>query len=133
MRREHEWGKQRMSRYMLVNNDTDMKREHVHVYIPGSLYRQMKLLHQDLNFYSIAQLVRGLLEFYLTLVEEYGDDIFNQLKKVFMQWKREGEKTRLSQHEFLRQLWRIIQHLPGKNRLINIYNNQFAPFWIFRL
>ena len=133
IRREHKWGKQRMSRYMLVNNDPNVKREHVHVYIPESLYRQMKLLHQDLNFYSIAQLARGLLEFFLSLVEEYGDDIIKELKKVFRHWKMEEQKTRLSPHEFVRQLMIITQHLLGQNRLINIYNNQFSPFWIFRL
>jgi hypothetical protein len=131
--KEHKWGKQRMSRYMHVSDNPAEKREHVHAYFPVSLYRQLKLMHQDLNFYSIAQLIREFLDYFLGLVKVYGDDVFQKLQRVFKKWKVEDEKNRLTPWQFIRQLYKIIQHLPGQNRLISIYNNYYSPFWIFRL
>ena len=131
--REHKWGEQRMSRYMYVSGNPNEKREHVHVYLPGTMYRRLKLMHQDLNFYSIAQIVRGFLEVFLGLVEEYGDDVYKELEGVFKKWEEEKRKIRLTPREFLRQLAKILRHLPGQNKLINVYNAHFSPFWIFRL
>ena len=133
LEKEHKWGEQRMSRYIPVNENPDINREHIHTYIPNNLYRRMKLMHQDLNCYSIAQLVREFLKFYFDLVKKFGENIYKELKMLFKQWELEVEKTRLSPRKFIRQLVEILQHLPGQNRLINLYNRQFSPFWIFRL
>ena len=67
IKKEHKWGEQRVSRYLPVCDDPDEIREHVQVYIPGKLYRELKLLHADLNCFSIAQLARGFLRFFLDL------------------------------------------------------------------
>ena len=131
--REHKWGEQRFAKYMPVNEDPEVRREHMHAYFPVSLYRRLKLMHADLNCYSIAQLVRGFLAFYLALEKKYGDNIFDELRKLFKQWELEDKKTRLSPNKFMRQLKVILQHLPGQNRLVSIYDRQFSPFWIFRL
>jgi hypothetical protein len=131
--KEHKWGEQRMSRYMPVSNNPDEKREHVHAYLPASLYRRLKLMHQDLNCYSIAQLVRGFLEFFLDLVKVHGDDVLQALQRVFKKWKEEDKRNRLTARKFVRQLRVILRHLSGQNRLINIYNGHYSPFWIFRL
>ena len=133
IKKEHKWGEQRVSRYLPVCDDPDEIREHVHVYFPGEVYRQLKLIHQDLNVYSIAQLVRGFLSFFLALVNEYGNNVFQELKRLFTQWKDEDGKTRLTPRQIVRQLLQIIQHFSGKNRLINIYDRQFSPSWIFLL
>jgi len=133
LEKEHKWGEQRMSRYMNVCDDPEEVREHVHVYVPGELYRRLKAMHQDLNAYSIAQLVRGFLEFFLGMVERYGDGVRWMLKRVFAHWKKEKNTTKLGLRKFLRQLVIIIQNLPGKNRLITIYDRNFSPFWILRV
>ena len=133
IKREHKWGEQRMSRYMPVSDDPDEKRDHVHVYFPGNVYRLLKLMHQDLNVYSIAQLIRFFLEIFLDLVRVYGDNLFQEITKLYKQWNVESKKNQLTPRKFIRQLYIIIQHLPGQSRLINIYDNQFSPFWIFRL
>ncbi|MBN2442312.1 MAG: hypothetical protein JXJ04_13240 [Spirochaetales bacterium] len=133
VRREHQWGKQRMSQYRSVSNDTEEIREHVHVYFPENVYREVKLMHADLNFFSIAQLIRGLLEFFLGLMEEYGDNVYQILEKLFSRWAKDAEKNRLTLSQYIRQLWRIIQHIPPQNRFINIYNQEFSPFWKIRL
>ena len=133
VKREHNWGKQRMSRYMYVSFNPDEKREHVHAYLPVDLYRELKLIHQDLNFFSIAQILRVFLEVFLGLVDEYGDNVLQELERMYKQWEKETNKTRLTLCQYLRQLWKIVQHIPGKNRMLNVYDNHFSPFWILQL
>ena len=131
--KKHKWGEQRMSRYMPVTENPDEKREHVHAYFPEVIYRRLKLMHQDLNVYSIAQLVRGFLEFFLELERVYGDDVLQELERVYKKWNEEDENNRLTPRSIIRQLIKILRHLPGQNRLINIYDGHYSPFWIFRL
>ncbi|MBN2444002.1 MAG: hypothetical protein JXJ04_21750 [Spirochaetales bacterium] len=133
IRKEHKWGKQRFSRYRAVCDDPEEVREDVHVYVPDELYRELKLLHQDLNFYSIAQLVRGLVNCFLEMADVYKNDVFQELQKVFDRWRVEDKEDRLTSREFLRQLKLIIRFLPGKNRLVTVYNNEYSPFWILRV
>ena len=133
VKREHKWGEQRMSQYMPVSGNPDEVREHVHAYLPVDLYRELKLIHQDLNFFSIAQIVRMFLQVFLDLVEKYGNNIFEELINIYNQWEKEAGKTRLTLCQYLRQLREIVQHIPEKNRMINIYDAHFSPFWILRL
>ncbi|MBN1697399.1 MAG: hypothetical protein JW881_07785 [Spirochaetales bacterium] len=131
--REHQWGRQRMSRYQPVSNHPDERREHVHVYFPEDVYRKIKLLHADLNCYSIAQLLRWLLELFLVMVEKYGKKVIEEFEKRFKQWSNEKKRLQQSLRKNLRQLLRIIQHLHGQNRLISLYTNHYSPFYILRL
>lgn len=133
IKKEHELGRQRNSRYMLVSDNPAEKREHVHVYFPVDVYRELKLMQQDLNTYSIAQLVREFCGIFLGLVEEYGDGVYQVLEELFKQWREEDEFKRLTTHEIVRQLSIIIHDLPSQNRLINIYNNRYSPLWLFRI
>ncbi|MBN2443739.1 MAG: hypothetical protein JXJ04_20425 [Spirochaetales bacterium] len=131
--KEHKWGKQRFGRYRAVCDDPKEVRENVHVYMPDKMYRELKLLHQDLNFYSIAMVVRLLVNFFLGLVEIYKNRVIQELKKLFAQWRSEDSETRLTPRKFVRQLLKIIRFLPGKNRLVTIYNEEYSPFWVFRI
>ncbi|MBN1700103.1 MAG: hypothetical protein JW881_21510 [Spirochaetales bacterium] len=131
--KEHQWGRQRMSRYKPVSSLPDEKREHIHVYFPEEIYRKIKLLHSDLNCYSMAQFLRGILRLFLWFVERYGVDVFQKFKKVFNRFKREDKDLRHDPRMNLRQLFRIIRHIPGKNRLVSIYTHDNSPFWILRL
>jgi hypothetical protein len=133
VKREHRWGEQRMSRYKAVCADPDEVRESVHVYIPEKLYRELKLMHQDLNFYSIAQMVREFLEWFLEFVDGCKGDVLEELQKMHTSWASEKKITRLTLREYMRQLFTIIRHLPGRNRLVTIYNKNFSPFWILRV
>ena len=81
----------------------------------------------------IAQLIRGFLSFFLDLVNEFGNNVFQELKRLFKQWKEEDSKNRLTPRKIVQQLLLLIQHFSGKNRLISIYDRQFSPFWIFLL
>ncbi|MBN1698795.1 MAG: hypothetical protein JW881_14865 [Spirochaetales bacterium] len=131
--KEHKWGRQRMSRYRAVSEDPDERREHAHVYLSENMYRKIKLLHADLNCFSIAQLVRGLLELFLAMVERYGNKVIEEFEKRFKQWSVEEKRLQQSPRRNLRQLFTIIQHLPGRNILISLYASHFLPFWILRL
>ena len=133
IRRELKWGQQRMSRYMNVCDDPDVERDHVHVYVPAGLYRELKLLHHGLNFYSIAQFVRELLEWFLEFVEECEGNTLHKLQELFAHWATIKKETRLTLKEYMRQLFTIVQHLPGRNRLITVYNQNYSPFWVLRV
>jgi hypothetical protein len=133
IKQEHKWGKQRMSRYMYVSPDPAEKRMHVHAYLPVDLYRKLKLIHQDLNFFSIAQIVRGFLVVFLVLVRKHGDNIFKKLEQMYKKWEKMADESRLTLRQYIRQLWIVIQHLPEKQRLITVYDEHFSPFWILRL
>ena len=133
IRRELKWGQQRMSRYMNVCDDPDVARDHVHVYVPEGLYRELKLLHHGLNFYSIAQFVRELLEWFLKFVEECEGNALHKLQELFAHWTAIKKETRLTLKEYMRQLFTIVQHLPGRNRLITVYNHDYSPFWVLRV
>ena len=108
-------------------------REDIHVYVPDELYRELKLLHQDLNFYSIAMVVRDLVNFFLGLMDVYKKEVIQELKKIFAHWRSEDAETRLTPRKFIRQLWKIIRFLPGKNRLVTVYNDEYSPFWVLRI
>jgi hypothetical protein len=131
--KEHQWGKQRMSRYQPVSHCHNESREHVHVYFPEDMYRKIKLLHADLNCFSIAQLVRGLLELFLVMAEKYGNKVIKEFEKKFNQWSIEQKNIQQTPRKNLRQLFKIIQHLSGRNRLISIYSSDYSPFWILRI
>ena len=121
-----------MSRYKAVCPNPDEVREHMHVYLPERLYRELKLLHQDLNFFSIAQMVREFLAWFLEFVDGCTGDAISELKTIFSQWAENEKNSRPTLCGYLRQLFRIIRHLPAGNRLVNIYDKDFSPFWIMR-
>ena len=130
--REHFFGKERMSCYELVHEDDEVIRENVHVYMPGDLYRHFKLMHQDLNFYSMAQLIRLFLRWFLDLVNLYGDNFGRELEKLMKKMEEEN-KTKCLSWEKLLQLWQLIYQKPYLNKLLSIYNSKFSPARIFRL
>ncbi|MBN1699638.1 MAG: hypothetical protein JW881_19120 [Spirochaetales bacterium] len=131
--KEHIWGRQRMNRYQAVSDNPDENRKHVHVYFTEDMYRKIKLLHADLNCFSIAQLVRWFLELFLAMVERYGNEVIKEFEKRFKQWSVGEKKAQQSPQRNLRQLFKIIQHLPGQNRFISLYTTHYSPFWILRL
>lgn len=132
IKREHDWGSQRISRYMLVSEPGEGS-VHVHAYFPQELYREIKVLHADVDSFSIAQLVRGFLGFFILLEDEYGDRVLEELEKMYKGWDVERKANRLTCRQMIRQFKRIIQHIPKETGLVTIYNKDFAPFWIMRL
>ena len=130
---KHKWGEQQMSRYIYVSEDEDEKRDHVYAYLDEDVYRELKLIHQDLNFYSIGQIVRGFCEFFLDLADEFGKGLFKVLERNFKEWEVIARTLRLTLREELQHLLRIIPLLPGGKGHLTLYDSHFIPFYILRL
>jgi hypothetical protein len=130
---EQKWGEQRMSKYRYISDDRDEKRDHVCAYLNEDVYRELKLIHQDLNFYSISQIVRGFLGLFLELVKTHGSKVFRYLKRTFRKWSEITNSLRLTMREELRQLWRILPLIPGRKGVLVVYDNTFTPFYTLRL
>jgi hypothetical protein len=132
LERVHMLRKQRMSRYELVNSNREMKRRSVHVYLPESRYRQLKLMHQDLNFYSIAQILRMMLRLFLSLIKNYGNIVIRRLKDLLSMWKlkRVERKYKLKS---IRQLLHFIYQKSTISKFLTIYDYKFSPIDIYRL
>ena len=124
--------RQRFSKYRLIHEDKDVPRKHVVVKMPDFMYRRLKALHDVLNYYSVAQLLRDLLRLHLDLVDTYGDKYGEELMKFVNEW--------IEFHVHCRFLVKYIQQLlifEGEIEEIikkfNIYALHFTPFREFRL
>jgi len=55
----------------------------IRAYLPEEVYNQLKMIHHQLNTFSMATLIREILEVYFEGIEEYGEEEFmNIIKKV---------------------------------------------------
>jgi hypothetical protein len=129
---EHKWGEQQMSRYRYVSDDKNEVRDHVCAYLDEDVYRELKSIHQDLNFYSIGQIIRDFLDFFLVLVEEYGDDVFSYLESTYKEWEETADLFRLTFREEMRQLRYILHRIEGGRGHLAVYDDTFTPFYIRR-
>jgi hypothetical protein len=132
LEKEHLRGEQRSSYYELVNVDKKVGRESVHVYLSEQKYRELKLLHNDLNFYSIAQLLRLMLRVFIGVMDVYGDEGVWILMQAFKDWKVKREKQKY-RYVPVRQFLHFIFQKPKISRFLTLYSNKFVPISIFRL
>jgi hypothetical protein len=129
--KEHFFGNERFSCYQFVTPDLTVDRQNVHVYLPLDLYRRLKLIHQDLNFYSIAQFLRWMLQLFLHLRSSHGSNLKQKLAALLALWRKQNAVVDLPQ-EIVRQLFKFRSRKPGKPRLVNIYNPGFSPLAVLR-
>ena len=113
----------------------DRKTIGIHFHLPEDLYRRLKQLHADLNFFSIAQLVRWVIRFYLALLREVnymGDKVmefFWQLKVAYSRLKRKICRSKWKNKEkFIRQL---LNKIPDFTNQFIVYDPDFKPDKIF--
>jgi hypothetical protein len=131
---EQEWGKQRESRYKLISENPGEPRVDVSAYLPEKVYRILKQVHNDLNFYSIAQIVREVIELFVSLVRQHGIyGMFLYLKEQYKRWKEEREASRLTVDEFVPHMLRIISCLPHLKGMVTLYDEDYIPFYYYRL
>ena len=130
--KKHLEGEQMESRYQLVHEDLAVARRGVFVYLPDFRYRQLKLLHQDLNFYSIAQLLRLMLGVFLDFVKEYGDDVEQKLMELYRRWKKKRD-FRKYEWKPVRELLHFIYQKPKISWFMTLYSKKFQPISIYRL
>ena len=99
--------------------------------MPVRLYKKLKLMHQDLNFYSIAQLVRGFLRGFLFLFRRYGSRAWWIIKALLKQWQKNNMRVQLSSLK-TEQLCKILGINPGTVHLSTAYDDYFVPITINR-
>jgi hypothetical protein len=130
--RSHLSREQKDSQYEFVNENKEIERESVHVYLPEYLYRKLKLIHHDLNYYSIAQLLRLILRVFLGLARRYGRMLQSKLIAAYKRWKAKSERRKYK-YIPIRQLLHFIFQKPRISRHLTLYSNKYAPIDIFRL
>ena len=115
LEKSHSKRKEQDSKYMSIRKyetdrslrkpeDQDLPRVvSIHCYMPLSMYRRLKQLHSDLNFYSIAQLVREVVRFFLWLFERYGRDVFKIFEMLLRIEKNYNKRKQGSRSPVVRQ------------------------------
>jgi hypothetical protein len=128
----HVDGEQQYTRYELVCEDMEVERKSVYVGMPERLYRELKCLHNDLNYYSMAQLLRRVLRGFLGMVEKYGDEVEAKMLEFYRRWKR---KRASRKHEWkpVEELLFFIYQKPKQSRFLTLYSKKFQPISIYRL
>ncbi|MBN2531304.1 MAG: hypothetical protein JXB88_00360 [Spirochaetales bacterium] len=125
--KEHMFGAQRESRYELINEDREVKRKHVTVSIPDYIYRRLKMLHDDLNFFSIAQLLRWLISGYVDFVKKYGDRWVRKLVTIIRRWQKDTKNSRFLL-TYINQLFECTSELTWIILKYAIYCLHFSPY-----
>jgi hypothetical protein len=125
-------GMQRLSKYRLIHEDLTIKRKHVIVKMPDFMYRRLKCLHDVLNYYSVAQLVRDLLQFFLDLVSEFGEAYGEELMKLINEWIKFSENSYFLV-KYINQLIKFTGEIEEILKGFYIYTLHFTPYRVFRL
>ncbi|HOJ63067.1 MAG TPA: hypothetical protein PLE45_01490 [Spirochaetota bacterium] len=71
LRKKHLYEKRKEKDYKFINAT-----EKIRVFLPEEVYNELKLVHDQLNSFSIATLIRELLEVYFIGIETYGEEKF---------------------------------------------------------
>ena len=88
LRKKHIYEKRREKDYKFINAT-----EKIRVFLPEDLYNELKLVHDQLNSFSIATLIRELLEVYFIGIETYGEEKFIKMIQEIKN-EIEGLKTK---------------------------------------
>ena len=125
--KNHLTSKEKESRYKTVTSPEE-KPYHVHCYLPEHLYRKLKLIHHDLNTYSLAQIIREMIDYFLKGCDKYGnEDFMERLGRIKKIWYEKKSVYIKEKRKFLRQ----VSH--KSNDLlycITSYGNDFRPYSI---
>ena len=84
--KKHIIEKRRKKDYPIVN-----AAKRIRVFLPEKLYNHLKVIHDNLNTFSMATIVREILEEYFVSKEKYGMD---QFEKIIKETENEIEEMR---------------------------------------
>ena len=117
------------SRYQFVGEEEEY-RKHIHVYMPEALYKRLKKIHHDINYYSMAQILRKIIEVYLKDCFEMGVEKHKvKIENVRNRWNREKRRFLAEGLRHVRQLSTKIQPQP----VVTVtYDDLFLPMIIQR-
>ncbi|HOL56046.1 MAG TPA: hypothetical protein PLD75_00655 [Spirochaetota bacterium] len=86
LKKKHLFEKRRDKDYRFINAT-----HRIRIYIPEEVYNELKLVHDHINSFSIAILIRELLELYFAGIEVEGEEEF---AKKMEEWQKEIESLR---------------------------------------
>jgi hypothetical protein len=108
--RHHLMSKEKQSMYLKVSDDDNEERVHIHAYMKHQIYRKLKQIHQDLNTYSMAQIMRRVIEVFLKGCKDYGVKRFiEKIEKISKTWDEKKKIYREEKRIFLRHLSYIVE------------------------
>ena len=125
-------GIQRFSKYKLIKEDKSIDRKHVIVKIPDFLYRRLKSLHDVLNYYSIAQLLRKLIRVFFDMVSKFGEGYGEKLMRLMNDWVNSSRNSQFL-IKYINQLILFKGEIMEIIKKFNIYTLHFSPYRVFRL
>ena len=97
---------------------------HRYINLKKEQYRKLKQIHDVNQFYSIAQVLRGLVLFYLNGLELFGEDGFRKLlKKENLKFKQKQKNLDRKQHMWLKYKANYLLFFDFGHKLIGIVKN----------
>ncbi len=88
LKKEHFTGEEKGNKYQVF---TAVKR--IHLYIDEKIYRELKLVHSNLNFFSMASIVRFLIEeFFKRLKNSESDEkaVEREMREIWAEFNKPG-------------------------------------------
>ena len=119
--------KSRKSKYQILD-EKPKERFHIHCYVSEEIYQKLKTVHKDLDFYSISQIMRLVVKYFLHGVRKYGYEGFiERLQKCKKRWNKKLEEFSDKKITFRKQLSR------GGSKFTyfqTIYSTEYEPILI---
>jgi len=95
--------KEKEHKYLIIDKD-DNARYDIHCYISESQYRKLRFAYYTLNFFSIAQIVRTLIEYFVRAKLKYGfEKLVKKLYDIKILWAEMKKNYVNDKRVFLRQ------------------------------
>ena len=114
---------ERKTAYQFIDGNPGEDRRSVKVIIPKRLYNRIKLLHKDLDAFSMAQIVREVIHYFLLLLAKLRQGLKDFLRRFDVFWAEVKEWFR----EEKRPIRRVRPPIWGPPLLRTIYSDQFSP------
>ena len=119
--------KSRKSRYKIID-EKPKERFHIHCYVPEEVYQKFKTVHKGLDFYSISQIARLVVKYFLHGVRKYGyEEFIERLTKCKNNWNKKLEEYADKKITFRKQMRK------GSSKFTyfqTIYSTEFEPIMI---
>jgi hypothetical protein len=96
--------KSRKSKYQILDKKPK-ERFHIHCYVMEEVYQRLKTVHKDLDYYSIGQIVRLVVKYFLHGVRKYGyEEFIKRLEKFKTQWDKKIKEFAKKTKTFRKQM-----------------------------
>lgn len=89
----------------------------VHLYISEEEYRKIKIIHANMNFYSMAKLVRWMIELFFDVADRLGNKVYQYFNMERTDFLKKLENSR----RIVKQSSRIKSNIPA----VSIAYNDF--------